>query len=95
MRQEHNTEIERLMEQIISNRSEDMASVFTGLFDMAMRIEREQFLGAGHYERANRSSWLCQRLQDEKARYPGGHRHIERSTYPRQRHLIAPGGGAL
>ena len=51
MRQEHDTEIERLMEQIISSGSEDMASVFAGLFDLAMRIEREQFLGAGHYER--------------------------------------------
>lgn len=28
-----------------------MASVFSGLFDLAMRIEREQFLEAGHYER--------------------------------------------
>ena len=53
MRQEDDTEIGRLMEQIISNGSEDMASVFAGLFDMAMRIEREQFLGAGHYERVN------------------------------------------
>ena len=52
MRQEQDTEIERLMEQIISSGSEDMASVFAGLFNLAMRIEREQFLGAGHYERA-------------------------------------------
>mgnify|MGYP003689320329 CR=1 FL=1 len=26
--------------------------MFAGLFNLAMRIEREQFLGAGHYERA-------------------------------------------
>jgi putative transposase len=28
-----------------------MASVFAGLFNLAMRIERERFLGAGHYQR--------------------------------------------
>ena len=52
MRQQHDTDIEQLMEQIISNGAEDMASVFAGLFDLAMRIEREQFLQAGHYERS-------------------------------------------
>jgi putative transposase len=43
--------IEAMMEQLIANGSEDMASVFAGLFDLAMRIERERFLGAEHYER--------------------------------------------
>jgi putative transposase len=43
--------IETMMEQLIANGSEDMASVFAGLFDLAMRIERERFLGAEHYER--------------------------------------------
>jgi hypothetical protein len=37
------------MEQLIESGSEDMASVFAGLFDLAMRIERERYLGAGHY----------------------------------------------
>ncbi len=45
------TAIETMMEQLIANGSEDMASVFAGLFDLAMRIERERFLGAEHYER--------------------------------------------
>ena len=45
------TAIETMMEQLIVNGSEDMASVFAGLFDLAMRIERERFLGAEHYER--------------------------------------------
>jgi putative transposase len=43
--------IETMMEQLIANGSEDMGSVFAGLFDLAMRIERERFLGAEHYER--------------------------------------------
>jgi len=52
MRQQHDTELTGLMEQIITNGAEDMASVFAGLFDLAMRMEREQFLDAGHYERS-------------------------------------------
>jgi putative transposase len=51
MRRDQDTAIEALMEQLIANGAEDMASVFSGLFDLAMRIEREQFLEAGHYER--------------------------------------------
>ena len=51
MRRDQDTAIEALMEQMIANGAEDMASVFSGLFDLAMRIEREQFLEAGHYER--------------------------------------------
>lgn len=51
MRQTQDTAIGSLMEQLIENGSEDMASVFAGLFDLAMRIERERYLGAGHYER--------------------------------------------
>ncbi len=51
MRSEHDTAIEALMEQLMANGSEDMGAVFASLFDLAMRIERERFLGAEHYER--------------------------------------------
>ncbi len=45
MRSEQDTAIETLMEQLIANGSEDMGVVFASLFDLAMRIERERFLG--------------------------------------------------
>ena len=51
MRRDQDNALEALMEQLIENGSEEMASVFAGLFNFAMRIERERFLGAGHYER--------------------------------------------
>jgi hypothetical protein len=35
------------MEQLIENGTEEMVSVFAGLFNLAMRIERERFLGVG------------------------------------------------
>ena len=45
MRSKHDTAIEAVMERLIANGSEDMGAVFASLFDLAMRIERERFLG--------------------------------------------------
>lgn len=41
-----------LMEQLIETGPEGMAQVFTALFNLAMRLEREQHLGAGLHERS-------------------------------------------
>jgi transposase-like protein len=43
--------IATLMEQLIAEGPDGMAQVFTALFNLAMRLERERFLGAGLYER--------------------------------------------
>ena len=72
MRQEQDTVIEDLMEQIISNGPEDMASVFARLFDLAMRIEREQFLGAGHYERVAGRRGYANGYKSKKIDTPAG-----------------------
>ena len=40
-----------VMERLIEEGPESMAQTFAALFDMAMRLERERFLGAGLYER--------------------------------------------
>ena len=45
--------IGELMEQLIAQRPGGMATVFTRLFNLAMRFEREDFLGARHYERSD------------------------------------------
>lgn len=47
----NDTPIAAVMEQLIAEGPEGMAQVFTTLFNLAMRFERERFLGAGHYER--------------------------------------------
>ena len=57
MRREQDTAFEGFMEQWVAHRSEDMASVFARLFDLAMRIDRERFLGAEHYQRT--AQWRC------------------------------------
>lgn len=72
MRREQSTAVEDLMEQIISNGAEDMASVFAGLFDLAMRIEREQFLEAGHYERSAGRRGYANGYKTKKLDTPAG-----------------------
>ena len=72
MRQDQDTVIEELMEQIVSNGPEDMASVFARLFDLAMRIEREQFLDAGHYERVAGRRGYANGYKRKKVDTPAG-----------------------
>jgi transposase-like protein len=46
------TIIAAVVEQLVAEGPQAMAQVMTALMNLAMRMEREQFLGAGHYERA-------------------------------------------
>ncbi len=46
MRRDQDNALEALMEQLIESGTEEMASVFASLFNLAMRIERERFLCA-------------------------------------------------
>ena len=45
------TIIAAVLEQLVAEGLQVMAQVVTALMNLAMRMEREQFLGAGHYER--------------------------------------------
>jgi len=72
MRQPQDTAIESLMEQLIETGSEDMASVLAGLFDLAMRIERERYLGAGHYERTPGRLGYANGTKPKKVDTPAG-----------------------
>ncbi len=47
----HTTTIEAVLEHLIANGATDLGRVFGQLFELAMQIEREQYLKAGHYER--------------------------------------------
>ena len=51
MAETKDTTITALMEQLLAHGPDCMAEVFTSLFNLAMRLERERFLGAEHYER--------------------------------------------
>jgi transposase-like protein len=45
--------IEAILEQLIKEGPNGVAPAFASLFELAMQIERERFLGAGHYERTD------------------------------------------
>jgi len=49
-----------------------MASVFTRLFVPAMRVEREQFLGAGHYDRVSRRRGYANGYKSKRVDTPAG-----------------------
>ena len=51
MDRQKDTGVEVILEQLIEHGANDIAGVFARAFELAMRIERERFLGAGHYER--------------------------------------------
>ncbi len=47
----HDTTIEAVLEQLIATGATDPGRIFGQLFELALQIEREQFLKANHYER--------------------------------------------
>ncbi len=67
----HTTMIEVVLEHLIANGATDPGRVFGQLFELAMQIEREQHLKAGHYERTPERQG--QRLQADR------HPHCYRS----------------
>ncbi len=72
MRRDQDSALEALLEQLIESGSEEMASVFAGLFNLAMRIERERFLGAGHYERTAERRGYANGTRPKKLDTPAG-----------------------
>jgi transposase-like protein len=60
------------MEQLISYGPESMAQVFTKLFDLAMRLEREQFLEADLYQRTPERRGYANGYKTKKLDTPAG-----------------------
>ncbi|MCP4491221.1 MAG: IS256 family transposase, partial [Gammaproteobacteria bacterium] len=52
MTQSNNNVFDVVVEQLISEGPDAMRPVLIALLNEAMKIEREQFLGASHYERS-------------------------------------------
>ena len=78
MRKDHSIALnEALVEQLIEGGSENMATVFAGLFNLAMRIERERFLGAGHYERTPERRGYANGTRPKKIDTPAGTVRLE------------------
>ena len=77
MRKDQDSAVEALVEQLIEGGSENMATVFAGLFNLAMRIERERFLGAGHYERTPERRGYANGTRPKKIDTPAGTVRLE------------------
>jgi len=76
MDRRNDTAVEAILEQLIEQGPGGIAGVFARAFELAMQIERERFLGAGHYERT-----------PERRGYPGRRGCADRSTpWPRTWH---------
>ncbi len=66
MQFENDRIIADLMEQLIENGPDGMASAFTALMNLAMRIERERHLGAQAYERSPERSGYANGYKPKK-----------------------------
>ena len=77
MRKDQDSAVEALVAQLIEGGSENMATVFAGLFNLAMRIERERFLGAGHYERTPERRGYANGTRPKKIDTPAGTVRLE------------------
>lgn len=81
MYSQKDTGVAAILEHLIEHGTNDLATVFARAFEMAMRIERERFFGAGHYERPHimvmpmaaspiRGLWLCPAQDVDKTLLP-------------------------
>jgi len=66
------TAVEAVLEQLIETGPGDIAGVFARAFELAMQIERERFLGAGHYERTPERRGYANGTESKRVDTPAG-----------------------
>ncbi len=72
MTDNHDTLVSNLMEQLISEGPDGMAAIFTSLFNLAMKFERERYLQASAYERTEGRRGFANGYQQKKIDTPVG-----------------------
>jgi len=72
MRERPVTIMDTLLEQLIETGPDGMARVFTALFELAMRTERDQHIGAGRYERTDDRQGYANGYKPKKVDTPAG-----------------------
>ena len=91
MAQTNHNVFDVVMEQLISEGPDAMRPVLTALLNEAMKIEREQFLGASHYEHSKDRLGFANGYQDKRVdtqagtlnlRIPKTARHVDEPFYP-------------
>ncbi len=72
MDRQKDTGVEAILEHLIEHGANDIATVFARAFELAMRIERERFLGAGHYERTGNRRGYANGTKPKRIDTPAG-----------------------
>ena len=68
----YDTTIEAILEQLIATGATDLGRVFGQLFELALQIEREQFLMANHYERTPERQGYANGYKPKRIDTPAG-----------------------
>lgn len=68
----HDTTIEAILKQLIATGATDLGRVFGQLFELALRIEREQFLTANRYERTPERQGYANGYKPKRIDTPAG-----------------------
>ena len=66
------TTIEAVLEHLIADGAGGIGPAFTRMFELAMRLERERYLGAGHYERSGDRRGYANGYKPKRLDTPGG-----------------------
>ena len=72
MRQEQDSSLSALMEQVMISGADEMGPIFAELMNLAMRIERERFIQAKPYERSERRRGFANGTKSKKLDTPAG-----------------------
>jgi len=70
-------QLKAVLEQLIETGPGDIASVFARAFELAMQIERERFLGAGHYERTSERQGYANGYKPKRIDTPAGSVNVQ------------------
>jgi len=71
------TAIEAVLEQLIEHGPGEIASLFARVFEMAMQVERERFLGASHYARTEDRRGYANGYKSKRLDTPAGTVNIQ------------------
>lgn len=66
------TTVEAVLEHLIADGAGGMGQAFARMFELAMRLERERYLGAGHYERSDERGGYANGYKPKRLDTPAG-----------------------
>ena len=77
MTKSNSSAVEQILELLMAQGPDGMAEMFTTLFNVAMRLEREQYLDAAHYERTQDRRGFANGAKHKKIDTPVGTLSLE------------------